>query len=111
MWTRIEGARVEGTHPRGRREDGAPDGSTAGNSSCGYCFMAVNLAVVSASRSCDAKVRVLPSADTVMRVTLIGLPSRLSVSSTVFASMRLTETLVTPGSPLYGASVPSSFAV
>jgi hypothetical protein len=44
------------------------------------------------------------------RATLITFPPRLSVSSIVFFPMLFTETLVVPGSPLYGESVPSNFA-
>src|SRR5271167_4391725 len=65
-----------------------------------YCFLASNWLVVSCSLSVIATVMVLPSADTVMRTTLITFPSRLSVSSKEFFPVRFTDTLVVPGSPL-----------
>jgi hypothetical protein len=46
----------------------------------------------------------------IMRLTRTAFPSRFSVSSKVPLLNRLTETLLITGSPLYGASVPSSFA-
>src|SRR6516225_3649504 len=76
-----------------------------------YCFVAVNSACVPCNLSSTTTFIVFPSADTVIRATLITFPSRLSVSSIVLAPVFFTETLVVPGSPLYGASVPSNFAV
>jgi hypothetical protein len=76
-----------------------------------YCFSATNWPLVPCNLSAHATVMLLPSEATVMRLTPITFPSRLSVSSMVFLPVCLTDTLVVPGSPLYGASVPFSFAV
>ena len=65
-----------------------------------YCFSATNWPVVPCSLSIETMLIVFPSELTVMRFTLITLPFRLSVSSIVFLSIRLTETFVVPGSPL-----------
>src|SRR5262249_27019109 len=65
-----------------------------------YCFFASNWLVVPCKVSVTATVKVLPSGDTVFLTTLITFPSRLSVSSKEFLSVRLTDTLVVPGSPL-----------
>jgi hypothetical protein len=65
-----------------------------------YCLIATNWLVVPCSLSSTAMVSFLPSADSALRWTLITLPSRLSVSSSVFLSTSFTETLVVPGSPL-----------
>src|SRR5450759_5326367 len=75
-----------------------------------YCLTFVSEPDVPCSRSFQATVMVLPSTDTVMCSVLITLPSRLSISSTVRSSMRLIDTLVWPGSPLKGESVPSTGA-
>src|SRR6266436_8278469 len=74
-----------------------------------YCFVAVKWLLVPCNLSSTATARDLPSAETVMRATAITFPSRLSVSSKVFLFTFFTDTLVVPGSPWYGASVPSSF--
>ena len=65
-----------------------------------YCFFASNWLVVPCSVSVTATVRVLPSGDTVFLAMPITFPSRLSVSSKEFLPVRLTDTLVVPGSPL-----------
>jgi hypothetical protein len=65
-----------------------------------YCFFASNWLVVPCSVSVTATVKVLPSGDTVFLAIPITFPSRLSVSSKEFLPVRLTDTLVVPGSPL-----------
>src|SRR5579864_407429 len=67
-----------------------------------YSFSAVQFAVWLFSLSSTAIFIVFPSGCTVMRDTLMTLPFRLSVSSIVFASIFFSDTLVVPGSPLYG---------
>src|SRR5258707_15858829 len=94
---------------QGRNGNGSKNRSDA--SLAVYCFVAVKWLLVPCNLSSTATARDLPSAETVMRATMITLPSRLSVSCKVFLFTFFTDTLVVPGSPLYGASVPSSFAV
>src|SRR5450631_922491 len=67
-----------------------------------YCFFASNLDFWPRRRSLLSSVIFVPSAETVMREIAMALPSRLSVSSMVLASIFLRDTLVVPGSPLYG---------
>ena len=58
-----------------------------------------------------ATYSVLPSAETVKRVTLTTFPARLSVSSIVSSATCFTDTMVLLASPCNGTSVPSNFAV
>src|SRR5262249_52829666 len=76
----------------------------------GYGLDATKLAVVPCSLSSTSIFIVLPSGEIVMRLTEMTFPSRLSVSSMVFALIFFSDTLVTPGSPLNGYSLPSNFA-
>jgi hypothetical protein len=64
-----------------------------------YCLIALNSLLVPASLSSVTTARLLPSGDSVMRWTILTLPSRLSVSSSVLSSTRFTETVFAPGSP------------
>ena len=59
-----------------------------------YFLVANSVDVLSASTSWSTILSVLP--ETVMRDTSITLPSRLSVSSIVLASIRLRETALYP---------------
>src|ERR1019366_1878 len=77
----------------------------------GYCLVMVNFTVRPDCLSSYAAFMVFPSGCTVALKTPITLPSRLSVSSRVFLPTIFTETLVMPGSPFIGASLPSSLAV
>ena len=76
-----------------------------------YSLCKTNSRVVLFAMSFMETVIVLPSEEIVKRMTSTTFPSRLSVSSIVCSSIRLTDTLVLLRSPLNGVSVPSSFAV
>ena len=67
-----------------------------------YCFVAVKLKVELWILSWIASFMVLPSGSTVMRQMVITSPLRLSLSSIVLSLIFFSETLVVPGSPLYG---------
>lgn len=97
---------VSNTHPYSRQRKGKCDEEIAldalselATSLRAYCLSATNWLVVLCNLSVLAMVMLLPSGEMVITLIEMTLPSRLSVSSILFLLVRLSDTLLMPGSP------------